>query len=440
MTDSVAVFPPGFRVTDNSTGAPVSGAVIEFYDAETSNPKTVYADEDLETALGTTITCDSLGYPTSDGTTKTQAYVGTASYKIVAKTSGGTVLWTHDNVKGAVEVINPGDTSVIATTPVVVKSLDYTILVAHQSTEFKGSCSSADVKFELPSAVDAGDGWFCWVTHSGSANQVLIETVSSQTISSGATSYSTMMVLTRSGESVKITSDGGNWQISAHTTPHIKAGQGIVTITDRLSAPPGSEVNGAFYLLTSSPSGAWSSFAEHDIVQYTSSAWVRFTPLEGWQVWVADEDLRYTFTGSTWLSEAASTSARGIVEKATSAEVVAGTADKYADAADMKYHPGIAKFWASISVSGGTPTLEASHNVSGIVDNGTGDITVTIDTDFASEHWVPFALVKNGSSNSTNIRVSAIAAGSVRLQHRTGEGSNTETDPTNWYVAGLGTQ
>lgn len=70
MADSTAVFPPGFRVTDSITGAALSGAVIRFYDAETTTPKIVYADSDLLTELGTSVTCDSLGYPTSNGTRK----------------------------------------------------------------------------------------------------------------------------------------------------------------------------------------------------------------------------------------------------------------------------------------------------------------------------------------------------------------------------------
>lgn len=439
MTDSVAVFSPGDRVTDNSTGAVVSGAVLYFYDAVSTVPKTVYADSNLSTPLGTTVTCDSLGYPTSDGTTKTQIYVGTELYKVVAKTSTGTELWTHDNVKGAVAVTDPGSLSVVATTPVVIKSLDYTVLDADQSSVIVGNCSSGDVTFTLPSAVDVGDGWFIDIQHAGSANQVLIASVSSQTISSGATSYSTVMVLSRSGESVRLVSDGGNWRVTAHSPPHIKNAQGIITVTDRLSAPPGSEVNGAIYLLTGTPSGAWSTFAEHDLAQYTSSAWVKFTPLEGWQVWVADEDLRYTYTGSTWLSEAASTTAAGIVEKATSAEVIAETADKYADTADLKHHPGIAKFAIKATVTAGVPAVSYSYNVTSVTDNGEGYMTVTIGNDFASADWACVVSVLDTSATGAanrSLMLNAQTAGTVQFHYK--DGSSNAFDPGVWYAAGFG--
>lgn len=440
MTDSVAVFDPGFRITDNTTGAVVSGAVLEFYDAETTTPKTVYADKDLTTSLGTTVTCDSLGYPTSDGTTKTQIYVGTAAYKVVAKTSGGTTLWTHDNVKGAVEITDPGDLSVVATTPVVTKSLDYTVLSADQSSVFVGNCSSGDVTFTLPSAVTVGDGWFIDIQHAGSANQVLIATVSSQTISSGATSYGTVMVLSRSGESVRLTSDGGNWRVTAHASPHIKNAQGIITVTDRLTAPPGSEVNGAIYLISGSPSGGWSSFSEHDLVQYTSSAWVRFTPLEGWQVWVADEDLRYTYTGSTWRSEAAGDTQAGIVELAVQSEMEAASSNTLAVTPGRQhYHPSAAKFWAKVTVSGGTPSVSASYNVTSVTDTDTGVLTVTIATDFSSANWCCQANCLEpgvGGTATRSLMVESQAAGSVALRWKAGGASGT--DPDAWYVAGFG--
>jgi hypothetical protein len=441
MTDSVAVFDPGFRVTDNSTGAPVSGAVLEFYDAETSNPKTVYSDKDLLEELGTSVTCDSLGYPTSDGSTKTRVYVGTAAFKVVAKTSGGTTLWTHDNNPGAVEITTPDDLSVVSETPVVTKSLDYTVLDADQSTVFVGNCSSADVTFTLPSAVTVGDGWFIDIQHAGSANQVLIASVSSQTISSGATSYSTVMVLSRSGESVRLVSDGGNWRVTAHSPPHIKHAQGIITVTDRLTAPPGSEVNGAIYLISGSPSGDWSSYSAGDLVQYTSSAWVRFVPQEGWQVWVADEDIVYTCTGSnTWISASASDSQAGIVEYAVQSEMEAASSNVLAvTPGRVHFHPAVAKFWAYVTVSGGTPSVAGSYNVTSITDNGDGDLIVTIATDFADTNWAVFALARAASTNTARIcyeQASSHAAGTTNIICENLSG--TKSDPAAYSIMGFG--
>lgn len=106
MTTSVAVFPPGFRVTD-ANDLPVSGAVIYFYAAGTTTPKTVYSDADLSVAIGTAVTCDSGGYPSSGGN-RVLVYVNENAYKIVGKDSSGNTLWEHDEVLGA---IVPGSSS-----------------------------------------------------------------------------------------------------------------------------------------------------------------------------------------------------------------------------------------------------------------------------------------------------------------------------------------
>lgn len=99
MTTSVAVFPPGFRVTDANDN-PVSGATIEFYSAATTTPKTVYSDSDLTIPIGTSVTTDAGGYPTSGGN-KTLVYVDTA-YKVIIKDADGAVIATHDRVPGPV--------------------------------------------------------------------------------------------------------------------------------------------------------------------------------------------------------------------------------------------------------------------------------------------------------------------------------------------------
>ena len=104
MTDSVAVFSPGDRLTDNATGPKMSGAVA-YLRRGNDKPKTVYADKDLTVALGTSVTADALGYPTSDGTTKTLVYTGTSDYKIVIKDANGVTVVTHDDVKGGCDVL-----------------------------------------------------------------------------------------------------------------------------------------------------------------------------------------------------------------------------------------------------------------------------------------------------------------------------------------------
>ena len=103
MTDSVAVFPPGFRLTD-TLGVPYNGASIEFYDSGTTNGRLVYSDQALTISLGTIVYGDSAGYPVSasGGTNKVLVYTNTADYKVILKDSSGSPFATHDGIKGAV--------------------------------------------------------------------------------------------------------------------------------------------------------------------------------------------------------------------------------------------------------------------------------------------------------------------------------------------------
>ena len=67
-----------------------------------------------------------------------------------------------------------------------------------------------------------------------------------------------------------------------------------------LTAPPAA-VAGDAYIVGAAPTGAWATHAMH-IARYTGSAWEFYTPQEGWHVWADDENLFYTFDGSTWSS------------------------------------------------------------------------------------------------------------------------------------------
>ncbi|WP_395449968.1 hypothetical protein ACHMW7_09225 [Aminobacter sp. UC22_36] len=78
----------------------------------------------------------------------------------------------------------------------------------------------------------------------------------------------------------------------------------------------------------------------------------------------------------------------GLVEIADQTEMEAGSSTMLAVSPGRQhFHPSAAKCWGYATVSGGVPTLQASYNISGIVDNGTADISFTVGTDFSSANW-----------------------------------------------------
>jgi hypothetical protein len=138
-------------------------------------------------------------------------------------------------------------------------------------------------------------------------------------------------------------------------------------------------------------------------------------------------------------------------DAATQAEMETATSTtKAVTPGRQHYHPGHPKFWAFVTVSGGTPTLQTSYNVTSITDSGVGYLTTTIANDFSSANWCCMVSVERhttGSSGNTDglacsVRNGSLAAGSVGVEAYSFAGSSAsdmvETDPASWHVVGLG--
>lgn len=240
MPDSMPVVDFLARVLDDN-GDPVALGTLEFYDAGTATPRTVYSNATLATSLGTTVSLDSSGYPVSGGTTRTLIYTGTTAYKVVVKNASGTTLITHDNIPGA--VATPATSAVaLPSTPVAAKTANYTVVTDDRAKIINCDPSSASFTVTLPSAVTAADGFRICVRHDGSANGVTIATVSSQTISYFGTTGTTLYLGLR-GQSVWLVSNGANWICDADAGPYIGERDSVTpnefagsTATDRLNA------------------------------------------------------------------------------------------------------------------------------------------------------------------------------------------------------------
>lgn len=214
MADSVAVLAPGFRILD-ANGDPVSGAKLKFFDAGTSDPKTVYADEDLSTSLGTTVYCDTGGYPvtTEGGSTKTQVYVGTASYKLTITDSDDVTLATHDDIGGAPlesttqEFAKAQEPVLAVTTSRAIASTDYGKLINANPT-------AGAVTLTLPAAATAGDGTRVRVRHSGTSGSITVATTGGQTIN-GPQGSTTTYTIANNGEEVLFICTGAGWIASS---------------------------------------------------------------------------------------------------------------------------------------------------------------------------------------------------------------------------------
>ncbi len=113
---------------------------------------------------------------------------------------------------------------------------------------------------------------------------------------------------------------------------------------------------------------------------------------------------------------------------ASAAEVKTGTESAKAIAPDtFVSHEGAVKGWIRFNGSG-TIATDDSYNVSGIVDNGTGDYTVTWNTDFATANYAVVGTAKQSGASFCNLVHKTLAAGSFRMETLNTAGSAADSD------------
>jgi len=116
-------------------------------------------------------------------------------------------------------------------------------------------------------------------------------------------------------------------------------------------------------------------------------------------------------------------------------EAASSTA-KFATPGTAKFHPGAAKAWAHVTISGGTPTLAAGHNFSAsVTDNGTGDFTLTFTAAMSSAFFASIATVER-SPSATFIRVTSQSTTAVRVVAT--DAADNPVDPTAFSLVVFG--
>ena len=72
------------------------------------------------------------------------------------------------------------------------------------------------------------------------------------------------------------------------------------SVLDRKAAPGGGDdTDGNRYIISGTPTGDWSTFADEDVVYYYGG-WIALTPNPGWVFCVLDENLWYRHNGTQW--------------------------------------------------------------------------------------------------------------------------------------------
>jgi hypothetical protein len=103
--------------------------------------------------------------------------------------------------------------------------------------------------------------------------------------------------------------------------------------------------------------------------------------------------------------------------------------------ADTDTRSGVAKFW--VQYNGANGTVVTSYNVTSVSDDGVGDHTVTIATDFSGADWCVGAFP--GAQNLGDILIASTqSAGAIRIMGSLDTGA--AADMNEEYVWGFGDQ
>lgn len=136
----------------------------------------------------------------------------------------------------------------------------------------------------------------------------------------------------------------------------------------------------------------------------------------------------------------ASDTVAGGIEVATQLELEAASSTTLAVTPGRQhFHPSATKAWVTAGVTG---NILASYNITSVTDTGTGDIAVTIATDFSSANYAIAMAVQRINSTAAEansrigtIKTASIAAGSFSMDcWDTTATTNVIKDPTSWHA------
>ena len=473
MAKAVRFFHKGNTMFNGSSIA--AGYKLFQYLAGTTTKANTYTDSAKGTANSNPMTLNS------DGRLDQDVYIDRSMKFVLASSTAGdppsSSVWTIDN---AVAVDQLWTTT--------SKSANYTVLDTDRDKLIKVDATSGAVTIALLAAATAGDGFqFAIKKVDSSVNTVTIDGNSTETIDGSLTKS-----LTSQYDVVILTSDGSNWYISnssAVQTTTFSADNAsnasvtnLITLQHTTSGTPTAGIGAAVLFNGESADESPSAFGRlafvaEDITagsedtymdvqvraagaalaslykfKHTGTAANVFTSAASSEriVTLPNADLAYSYTGGKMTFAGTLTGNRTItmpdaditlLQPATQAEMETGTSNTVAvTPGRTQNHAGVAKVWAYITVSGGTPALAASYNVTSITDTSAGNVTVTIETDFSSANYcaIAQAVTAGGAAHMASVKTGQAVGSFVVRTALTSSGA--DTDNINISVVAFGDQ
>lgn len=417
----------------------------------------------------------------SDGRLDQDVYIDQSMKFVLATSAAGdppsSSIWTIDNALANEQVWTT-----------VAKTANYTVVEADRDKLILADATSGTITIALVAAATAGDGFQIAVKKTDSSgNTVILDGNSSETLDG-----STTLTLSNQNEVAIITCNGSNWFVTnsaaaqsstfsadnasnssvtniltlQHTTtgaPAAGIGTGLLFNSESADETP-SNFGRISFVADDITAGSEDTYAElqtraagaalaaaykfkrtgtgNALITQANSAERTYS--------LPDADLAYTYSGGKAIFAGTLTATRTytlpdasftFIQPATQSEMEAASSTTTAvSPGTAQYHPGVAKMWAYITVSGGAPSLDASHNVTSITDTSAGNVTVTIATDFSSANYcaVANAVTAGGAAHMASVKT---GQGAGTLVVRTALSSTgADTDNINLAVVAFGDQ
>lgn len=473
MSKAVRYFHKGTTMFD---GSDIAASYKLFAYAAGGTTKTnTYTDAAKGTANSNPLTLNA------DGRLDQDVYIDQSMKFVLATSAAGDPptgsVWTIDNALANEQLWTT-----------VSKTAHYTVLEADRDKLILVDATDALVTITLLAAATAGDGFQVAVKKTdSSANPVVIDGNSSETIDGSAT-----LSLSNQNEVAVLTCDGSNWYVTnsaaaqsttfaandstnadvtnpitiQHTTsgtPTAGIGTGVLFNSESADESPSNFGRLAFiaddvtggsedtYLEVQARIGGAGLATTYEF-KNTGSAQQVFTTAATAErtATMPDADLAFTYSGGKAIFAGSLTATRTytlpdasftLVQPAAQSDQETATSTTAAVTPGIQqYHPSAAKMWAYVTVSGGTPSLDANYNVTSITDTSAGNVTITIATDFSSANYcaVANALSAGGAAHAATVKTGQLAGSLVVRTFLTSAG--TDTDNINLAVVAFGDQ
>lgn len=473
MAKAIRYFNKGTTMFDGSSIA--AGYKLFQYIAGSTTKANTYTDATKGTSNSNPMTLNSAGRLDQD------VYIDQSMKFVLATTAAGdpptSSVWTVDNALSLEQLWTT-----------VTKTSNYQSVEADRDKLIRADATSGTLTVTLVAAATAGDGFMQAIKKTDSSgNTVIIDGNASETIDG-----STTLTLSNQNEVAVIISNGTSWNVinsaatqsttfatdnatnSANTnvaifqhttsgTPTNGIGVGTLYNSESADESPsnfgvlafiaddvtaGSE--DTYLLVQNRVAGA--ALANAYKFKRTGVGNILFTTAATAErtVTLADADLAFTHSGGKAIFTGSLTGTRTytlpdadttILAVSTQAQMETGTdLTSAVPPGRVKNHPGVAKVWAAISVSGGTPSLDASFGVSSITDTSAGNVTVTFSTSFSSSAYCAVAnsVSAGGTGNLASVKTGQ-AVGSLIVRTLLAS-SGADTDNINCVVAAFGDQ